>query len=84
MRDANFEIIDRERKIDKLKSQLEKAEEVIRFYGDKENWEEFEGLGFIESCIHQSDYNDYKEIDTESVYVGGKKAREYFNEKADK
>ena len=59
----------------KLEQQLEKAEEVIRFYADADNWQSYLAM-------------EYDLADFDNVFdygkTGGKRARNYFKDKKDK
>jgi len=84
-------------KIKELEAQLEKAEGVIRFYADKENWNErklspgysyspqYMSIGInddaylFEKTKNGQGYSG--EWHEGACYVGGKKAREYFESK---
>ena len=63
----------KDEKIEKLKTQLEKAEVAIEYYANTGNWRKNHQICF--GLIDRSDqWNGYQRI-------GGKRAREYFKEK---
>ncbi len=72
------------KELQSLKDQLEKAEKVIEFYGERSNWNRLS-----ESPNWTKIKNDSSEErliicdDDYPVMCGGKKARQYFQEKQD-
>jgi len=67
-----FEIVQAE-DYRELKAQLEKAEGVIRFYGDKKHWQ------YGDSTSFTTIFKDAEWLENDRY--GGKKAREYFTDK---
>lgn len=68
--------------IEQLKQQLKKAEDVIRFYGDKNNWYmdgsgNEEENGFLWLSKFNPDEQDYENLEG-TIMFNGKLAREYF------
>lgn len=63
-----------EQELQKTREQLEKAEKVIEFYGDKDNWycEEFSYSDWCD-CITKTDISP--------ELIGGKLARQYLEDK---
>ena len=65
----------------KLQKQLEKAESVLEWYADHENWT-CNNLEQIEPSIESSDCYDGDEFGlSEYLTLGGRRAKEYFKEK---
>ena len=65
----------------KLVERLKKAEDVIRFYGEQDNWaKSFMG---IPSCItNQEDHEEIK-FEGEKIHCGGKRARAYLKKQGE-
>ena len=74
---SNFQTINgMDRKISKLEAQLKEANQVIKFYGEAENWLSIH-VGYGDKvAIHRKDLSDH-ENDSDGVNVGGKLACEY-------
>lgn len=62
-----------------LKRQLEEAENLIRFYANKDNWYPFRSFADEWCAIDTSDWNYM--YDTQAKHLGGKRARDYFKSK---
>lgn len=68
---------------EKLKAQLEKAEDALQIYANENNWANltsviFEGAYLSKSNLFVDDYGDYNLY---NVKCQGQRAREYFKEK---
>lgn len=70
----------RQKEIDRLKKQIEKVEKTLRFYADKDNWDfgNEVDMNVIDDDDLEKDKCEVKNT------VGGKLAREYFNNKESK
>jgi len=67
-----------------VEEQLVRAEDVIRFYSELENWNIYKNEKAIRQHIRvspMSDCNKYSDAGYELV-LGGKRARNYFKEKS--
>ena len=70
---------DRDQEIQKLTLRLERAEEVIGFYGNEDHWD-YCSHDTVKAMDESEDY-EFKQFGKEMAHVAGKKAREYFKNK---
>ena len=62
---------------EQLKAQLERAEQALRYYADKSSWIGYNRVctSVVDDCVIDKASDDFR------IFVGGKRAREYFKEK---
>lgn len=75
--------IDTAKELQELRTQLEKAEKVIGFYSNHENWFDNELIGKTSSIVSRDEQAGDEFGESKHLCVGGKLARRYFIEKAD-
>lgn len=66
------------KEFDSLKALLKKAEEVLAFYANPDNWTRRESI--FHECIDRDDCKNYPHVTRDMRFTGGHRAREYFKQ----